>query len=93
LINALECKEPRDPIDFQEFEYLLHGQSFIKRVIQNQLVIPQFSHFQKNFEDCFDAIKVDKEGKYSGGEVASYIPSLFRASPKWFASSFCSIDG
>ena len=25
LINALECKEPRDPIDFQEFEYLLHG--------------------------------------------------------------------
>jgi Ca2+-binding EF-hand superfamily protein len=25
LINALECKAPKDPIDFQEFEYLLSG--------------------------------------------------------------------
>ena len=25
LINALECKSPKDPIDFAEFEYLLHG--------------------------------------------------------------------
>ena len=59
----------------------------------NQLVLPQFSHFQKNFEKVFAEIKADKEGKYSGGEVASYIPSLFKASPKWFAFAFCSIDG
>jgi len=25
LINALEVKSPKDPIDFQEFEYLLSG--------------------------------------------------------------------
>jgi len=25
LINALECKSPKDPIEFAEFEYLLHG--------------------------------------------------------------------
>jgi Ca2+-binding EF-hand superfamily protein len=40
LINALECKAPKDPIDFQEFEYLLHGQNFIKRVLENHLSIP-----------------------------------------------------
>jgi len=57
------------------------------------LVLPQFSDFQKNFEYCFNQIKEDKEDKYSGGEVASYIPSLFKANPKWFASAFCSIDG
>jgi glutaminase len=38
-------------------------------------------------------LKEDKDGKYSWGEVASYIPSLGKADPKWFASAFCSTDG
>jgi hypothetical protein len=93
LINALEVKSPKDPIDFQEFEYLLHGQNFIKRVLENNLVIPTYTAIHSNFEKCFLEIKEDKNGEYSGGEVASYIPSLFKADPKWFASAFCSSDG
>ena len=93
LINALEVKSPKDPILFQEFEYLLHGQNFIKRVLENNLVIPQYPSVHNNFEESFKEIKEDKDNLYSGGEVASYIPSLFKADPKWFASAFCSADG
>jgi hypothetical protein len=93
LINALEVKSPKDPIDFQEFEYLLNGQNFTKRVLENNLVIPQYKSFNINFEKMFSEIKEDKNNEYSWGEVASYIPSLGKADPKWFASSFCSADG
>ena len=93
LIQVLKSKDTYEPIYFEEFKYLINSQSFIKKVIENQLVIPQFSHFQKNFENCFNEIKADIDGKYSAGEVASYIPSLFKANPKWFATAFCSIDG
>ena len=93
LINALEVKSPKDPIDFQEFEYLLSGQNFIKRVLENNLVIPQYPTFHNNFKASFDSIKEDKDNKYQWVEVASYIPSLFKADPKWWASSFCSTDG
>lgn len=52
-----------------------------------------FPAFYHNFETSFNDIKADKNNEYSGGEVASYIPSLFKADPKWFASAFCSTDG
>jgi len=93
LINALEVKAPKDPIDFQEFEQLLGGQNFIKRVLENQLIFPQYPAFHNNFKMAYDDIKEDKDNKYQWGEVASYIPSLFKADPKWWASSFCSTDG
>lgn len=93
MINALEIKSPKDPIDFQEFEYLIHGQNFIKRVLENNLVIPQYPSFHNNFEKSFTELKDDKDNKYSWGEVASYIPSLGKADPKWFSTAFCSTDG
>jgi len=31
--------------------------------------------------------------EYSWGEVATYIPPLANADPKWFATGFCSTDG
>ena len=93
MINALESKAPKDPIDFQEFEYLLSGQNFIKRVLENNLVIPQYPSFHNNFEKIFLEIKEDTKKEYSWGEVADYIPSLGKADPKWFASAFCSSDG
>ena len=93
MINALESKAPKDPIDFQEFEYLLSGQNFIKRVLENNLVVPQYPNFHKNFEKIFHEIKEDTKKEYSWGEVASYIPSLGKADPRWFASAFCSADG
>jgi len=57
------------------------------------LVIPQYKGFHINFEKMFAEIKEDKANEFSWGEVADYIPSLGKADPKWFASSFCSADG
>jgi glutaminase len=57
------------------------------------MVIPQYKSFHTNFEKMFQEIKEDKNNEYSWGEVADYIPSLGKADPKWFASSFCSADG
>ena len=57
------------------------------------LVIPEYLAFHHNFVEAFEEIKADKDNKYQGGEVADYIPSLGKANPKWWASSFCSSDG
>lgn len=65
----------------------------MKKVIENQLIVPEFSKFWNNFQKCFYEIKEDVEGKYSGGEVASYIPPLAKASRNTFASAWCSSDG
>lgn len=62
-------------------------------MLENNLIIPQYPGFHNNFEKSFTDIKEDKNNEWSWGEVASYIPSLFKADPKWFASSFCSTDG
>ena len=35
----------------------------------------------------------DEVKNYSWGQVATYIPSLARAKPEWFATAFCSSDG
>ena len=89
----MEKKAPKEHIDFEEFESIIAGKTFVKRVLENHLVQPMYQFFNNNFVKAFKEIKEDKEGKYSLGEVASYIPSLFKADPKWWASSWCSADG
>ena len=91
LISALEAKSSKDPIDFKEFESFISGENFIKRVIENTLIMPMFPTFIKNFERCFNEIKTDKN--YNTGNLSPYIPSLLKANPNWFAASFCSADG
>jgi len=59
LINALECKSPKDPIEFAEFEYLITGQNFLKRVVEGSLVIPTYKNFKNNVEKVFNEIKAD----------------------------------
>lgn len=90
IVNALESKSAKDQISFAEFESLISN-NFIKRVLENTLIIPQFQDFWSSFTRCYNEIKGDK--KYDVGQNADYIPSLAKANPKSFGSSFCSSDG
>lgn len=89
----LKAKSHKCPITYDEFEQLVAQNNFMKKVIENSLVIPEFSKFWKNFQKCFYEIREDPDNLYSGGEVASYIPPLAKASPTTFASAWCSSDG
>ena len=89
----LESKSPKDQIYFEEFQDIIMSKNFIKNVLENNLIIPQYQTFQEEFVKAHKEIKEDKTGKYSKGVVASYIPSLFKADPKWWGAAFCSSDG
>jgi len=78
-------------ISFEKFEVLIHGKNFIKKVLEHNLVIPNYKIFHQNFLRCHEEIKSDS--KYAWGEKASYIPSLYKANEKWWGSAFCSADG
>jgi hypothetical protein len=89
----LNAKSHKSPITFNEFDSITNSNTYIKKVLENQLVIPEFDKFRDNFVACFHEIKEDRENRWSGGVVADYIPPLAKANPKWFASAFCSTDG
>ena len=50
LVQILEAKSSKDRIDLNEFEELIKGRNFIKNVLENNLVIPQYQLFGKNFK-------------------------------------------
>lgn len=60
LIRTLEAKASKDPIEFAEFESYISGDNFIKRVLENTLIMPMFPSFVRNFEKCYNDIKSDK---------------------------------
>lgn len=79
-------------IDYDEFCKLTHGLFFLKRVLEWDLTIPHFDKFRHNLQACYQKVKEDVNNEYSWGEVATYIPPLAKADPKWFATGFCSTD-
>ena len=89
LVAQLEAKEVG--ITIAEFEELISGRNFVKKVLEQNLIIPNYQVFHQNFLRCHEEIKADS--KYSLGEKASYIPSLYKADEKWWGSAFCSADG
>ena len=91
FIKEIEGKSSLDYINYEEFDRLILGHSFIKRVYESQLVIPEWRAFKQEFENAFREIKEDPA--FDAGENADYIDTLKNADPKKFASSFCSIDG
>jgi glutaminase len=64
----------------------------LKRVLEWDLTIPHYEKFMQNLELSYKTIKEDKDGEYSKGSVATYIPPLAKADPTWFSTSFCSSD-
>ena len=67
LVQTLESKRRHynDPIHFQEFEQLLAGRTFTKKIFENSLIIPQFQMFKQNFKQTFEEIKAEE--KYQVG--------------------------
>lgn len=93
LIAYLEAKSHKCPITFEEFNEFSAKDNFVKRVLENNLIIPQYINVKKVLLEAFKEIKEDSEAKYNHGKIASYIPDLANADPDWFATAFCSTDG
>lgn len=93
LLETLAVKGPKDQITFWEFEVMVAGKQFVKRVLENNLVIPSYSCFHANFEKAYNEIQNDIGGVYSGGKLASQIPHMAAADPNSWSSAFCSTDG
>ena len=60
----------------------------IQKMLQGNLVIPEWSNFCKEIVKIYDKIKHNNEGK-----GASYIPQLAKADPNLFCISVITIDG
>lgn len=94
LIEQLNSMNTKDHIVFSSFCFLTSDYKFtLKQILDLQTVIPQYGEFDSTFRRVFKEVKEDKDNKYSGGHVATYIPTLGRADPKWFGLAFCSTDG
>lgn len=61
---------------------------FIQKVLQGNLIIPDFKGLCQEIEDLYTKIK-----KNTGGKVADYIPQLGRVDPEKYGVSVCTIDG
>lgn len=78
-----------DNIDFDNFERICSVEiSLIEQILCNDLIIPEFQAFKKEFHRIFEETK-----EINTGKVADYIPQLGKVDPSKFAVSFCSIDG
>lgn len=62
----------------------------VEKILQGNLVIPDFKDFCKEVKDIFQKVKPNR-----GGKPASYIPQLDLPEPEadQFAVSFCTVDG
>jgi len=60
----------------------------IERILQGNLIVPDFGDFSTALTDIFTRTAGIKEG-----DVADYIPQLARANPEHYAAACCTIDG
>ena len=91
LIRILEAKADDQKIEYEEFYQLTSHLIFIRKVFDWDLIIPHFQMFKNSLKLAYEEVK--EESSYQGGTVATYIPPLAKADPKWFATGFCSTDG
>ena len=76
-------------INIEEFETLiLPCFSMVSKLLQGDLIIPNFKEFKQNINMIFERSKCN-----TGGKVADYIPQLKRVPADLFALSVCTIDG
>ncbi|CDW79921.1 glutaminase kidney mitochondrial-like [Stylonychia lemnae] len=92
LNQLLKNKSYTEPINQKEFTKIVSGQNFLKKVFEQDLIIPEFEAFKRRLGQSYDEIKQDDNNEYSHGEIASYIPPLAKAKREWFATGFCSTD-
>lgn len=82
--------DTKKPIYLEEFDEMVSGTNFVKRVLENNFVVAQYPHFKESFVQAYEEIKEDSQ--YHGGALANYIPSLKKVDPNLWASAFCSAD-
>lgn len=89
--TALKSSIKIDPqrITEPEFKKIIKtNRSLIKKITQDDLIIPNFDQFSTEIIKIFKKTK-----KNASGNVATYIPQLAKVDPKQFGMSLCTIDG
>ena len=77
------------PLDFEAFRALIADEALmIKRVLQRQLVIPEWEEFCADLESIYRTVAPDRSGAN-----ADYIPILRDADPEPWGLAVCSVDG
>mmetsp|Transcript_42935 Transcript_42935/g.31357 ORF Transcript_42935/g.31357 Transcript_42935/m.31357 type:complete len:93 (+) Transcript_42935:424-702(+) len=92
-MRIVSSKDDDYRFEFQEFERINSHFEIYKKVLSGELVIPDFHSFKETFGSYYNLIQQDREGKFGQGKVPSIFPSLAKANPNYFATSFCSLAG
>ena len=88
ITNLKNLKNP-EKISTKEFVSLVKDDIvFIQKVLEGNLIIPDFETFCDEITEIYKRAEDDKNGK-----VADYIPQLSRVNPEKFGISICTIDG
>lgn len=89
LFKKIEAISDKKKISSSEFaQAIKEDVVFVEKILQGNMVIPDFTSFCREVTDIFEKIKLNKAGK-----VADYIPQLSRVDPEKYALSICTIDG
>ncbi len=64
------------------------NEQFVQRLLEKQLIIPEFSFFRDHITEISKEVQSNCNGK-----VADYIPELKNIDPNQFAVSICTVDG
>jgi len=76
-------------IDFGQFKALArHNSSLIKRAVESNLAVPDFSALTSDIERMYRELLPARSGS-----VADYIPQLRRVEPEQLAIAVCTVDG
>lgn len=77
------------PIDVEAFEQLISPELLmVSRVLNHQLIVPEWETFQQDIHFIFDQVASDR-----GGANADYIPILRDADPERWGVAVCTVDG
>ena len=76
-------------ITYEQFtEIIRPSVLLVDRILQGQLVIPDFPKFVDELGEIYEEVR-----RNTDGAVADYIPKLGRADPELYGLSICTVDG
>jgi glutaminase len=78
-----------DELSFEQLRSIIRPNIILlERILQGNLVIPDFEDFSKSLKSIFDEVARNEEGK-----VTECIPELAVVDPNKWAMSLCTVDG
>ena len=88
-VSKLEALKDTDSIDETLFATCIQADSeVLEHLLLDDLVIPDFGHFQAVLTEIFEDLKEN-----TAGNVATYIPQLAHVNPEYWGLSVCTVDG